>query len=265
MFDPADLHLIADLWSDPLTRALRNNVFGFSSPVWSDDACRLLVLTGENRSDPLAVAIGKGALPFVETPDWSLGLPALKSVFALNRRLHLFRAEPSLTWVTFIEPQLTKGFAHFLNAPDLVVRTERVRALVKALGAADPGNDISRAIATAEAPTSGNKRIDLLIEWQDSSRQRFAVAIEAKLGHHITTGQLSAYKSHLRRIPKERRRLVVVSPRRNRPTDRSLRHNQDWRWVAWRDLLVAHERCLHDHYDEPAFLQFRRTLWDQTG
>lgn len=245
-FDPTDLRLIADLCSDPLTRAVRNNVLGFRSPVWSDDMRRLLVLIGESRSDPVTVAIRKGALRFVETPDWAQGLPALRNVFALNRRLHLFRAEPSVTWATFNETQLTKGFARFLNAPDPVARTERVRALVKALGATDPGNDISGVTVTAEALTSGNKRIDLLIEWQDSSRKLFAVAIEAKLGHHITIGQLSAYKNHLRRIPKERRRLVVVSPRRNRSTDRSLRCNQDWRWVAWHDLIVAHERCLPD-------------------
>ena len=264
-FDPAALRLVADLWSDPLARTIRNNVPGFRPPVWSDDVRRFLALIGESRSDPVTVAIGKDALSFVEAPDWSRGLPALKTIFALNRRLHLFRAAPSVTWAVFTEPQLTKGFARFLNAFDPVARTERVRALVKALGAADPGNDIGGVVVTAEAPTSGNKRIDLLIEWRDSSGQRFAIAIEAKLGHHITTGQLSAYKNHLRRIPKERRRLVVVSPRRTRLTERSLRRNRDWRWMAWHDLLVAHERCLPDHHDEPEYLRFRRTLWDQTG
>ena len=264
-FDPADLRLVADYRSDPLTRAIRNNVFGFRSPAWSGETRQALALMGESRSDAVSVAIRRAALRFIETPDWSQGVSALESAFALSRRLHLFRAEPSVTWATFTEPQLTKGFAHFLNAHDPIARTERVRALLKALGAAQLSNDISEVTVTAEAATTGNKRIDLLIEWQDSSEQSYAVAIEAKLGHHVTTGQLSAYRNHLRKIPNERRRLVVVSPRRTGHADRSLRRNRDWHWMAWHDLLVAHERSLRDEHDDRTYLQFRRTLWDQTG
>ena len=264
-FDPADLRLVADLRSDPLTRAIRNNVLGFRSPAWSDEARQVLALMGESRSDSVAVAIGRAALRFIETPDWSQGVLAHESAFALNRRLHLFRSEPSVIWATFTEPQLTKGFAYFLNAHDPTARTERVRALLKALGAAQLINDISEVMVTPEAATSGNKRIDLLIEWRDSFEQSYAVAIEAKLGHHVTTGQLCAYRNHLRKIPNERRRLVVVSPRRTGHTDRSLQRNRDWRWMAWHDLLVGHERSLRDDHDDRAYLQFRRTLWDQTG
>ena len=264
-FDPADLRLFADLRSDPLTRAIRNNVLGFLSPAWSDEGRQVLGVMGEGRSDAVSVAIRKGNLRFVETLDWSGGVLALKSAFTLNRRLHLFRSQPSVNWATFTEPQLTKGFAHFLNAHDPTARTERVRALLKSLGAAQLSSDISDVKVTAEAATTGNKRIDLLIEWQDSLERSFAVAIEAKLGHHVTTGQLSAYRNHLRKIPNERRRLVVVSPRRTGHTDRSLQRNRDWRWMAWHDLLVAHERSLRDDHDDRAYLQFRRTLWDQTG
>ena len=264
-FNPADLRLVADLRSDPLTRAIRNNVLDFRSPAWSDDGRQVLALMGESQSDAVSVAIRKGKLSVVEVPDWSQGVSALESAFALNRRRHLFRAEPSVTWATFTEPQLTKGFAHFLNGHGLTARRERVRALLKALGAAQLINDIGEVSVTAEAATSGNKRIDLLIEWRDSSEKSYAVAIEAKLGHHVTTGQLSAYRTHLRKIPNERRRLLVVSPRRTAHTDRLLRQNRDWRWMAWRDLLVAHERSLRDDHDDRAYLQFRRTLWDQTG
>ena len=264
-FDPADLRLVADYRCDPLTRAIRNNLLGFCLPAWSDETRQALALMGDSRSDAVSVAIRKGNLRFVGTPEWSRGVSALESAFALRQRLHLFRAEPSVTWAMFTEPQLTKGFAHFLNADLPTARTERVRALLKALGAARLIDDIGEVTVTAEAAISGNKRIDLLIEWQDSSRQNYAVVIEAKLGHHITAGQLSAYRKHLRKIPNERRRLVVVSPRRTRRTDRSLQLNPDWRWMAWHDLLVAHERSLDDEYDGVEYLQFRRTLWDQTG
>ena len=219
----------------------------------------------DKRSDAVAVAIRRGALSFAVAPDWSSGFQAIETVFVMKRAPHLFRAEPSVTWATFTEPQLTKGFARFLNDPEPVARIERVRALLKALGAARLGEGMTGVMVTAEAPTSGNRRIDLLIEWHDSSAQRHAVAIEAKLGHHVTSGQLPAYRNHLRRVAKDRRLLVVVAPRMTGGTERSLRRNQDWRWVAWRDLLIAYERTLPVDYDDAEYLRFRRTLWDQTG
>ena len=207
----------------------------------------------------------KGTLPFADTLDWSAGLLALKNAFALKRRPSLFAAEPSLTWVTFTEPQLTKGFAHFLNEYGDVKKTERVRALLKAVGAAELSKDISEVAVTAEALISKSKRIDLLIEWKDSAEQDYAVAIEAKLDHHVTSGQLPAYRQHLRKIAKERRLLVIVSPQLTSQIDKSLGRNRDWRWTRWHDLLVTHERALPVESDDDAYLQFRRILWDHTG
>ena len=218
-------------------------------------------------SNALELAIRRDALRFAEALDWSVGFSALESAFALKREPHLFRAEPLALWggATFTEPQLTKGFAHFLNAAEPVTRIARIRALLMGLGAAELGNDMSEIMVTAEAPTSGNKRIDLLIEWNDSSNKQYAAAIEAKLGHHVTSGQLPAYRTHLRKFAKERRLLAVVSPRPSRATTRALQRNRDWRWIAWRDLLVAHERALPVDCDDERYLQFRRTLWDQSG
>ena len=186
-FRAADLRLIGDMLSDPMTRAIRNDALAFCAPTWSEDARQALVVLGERWSDSVAVAMRKGALRFAETLEWSAGLLALESVFALKRRPSLFAAEPSLTWATFSERQLTEGFAHFLNAGGDDKQIERVRALLKALGAAELSNDISGVTVTAEARISGNKRIDLLIKWKDSEDQDYAVAIEAKLGHHVTS------------------------------------------------------------------------------
>ncbi len=264
-FRAADLRFIGYLFSDPLTRAIRNDILSFHVPVWSEDARRTLAGLGDGRSDAVAVAIRRGALRFAAAPDFSSGIQAIESVFALKRQSHLFRAEPSVTWAKFTEPQLTKGFARFLNDPEPITRIERVRALLKALGTAELGDDMTQAMVTAEAPTSGSKRIDLLIEWQDSAERCYAAAIEAKLRHHITAGQLPAYRNHLRKIAKDGQLLVVVAPRLTDQTDRSLRRNRYWRWTTWRNLLVAHERALPIDYDDPEYLRFRRTLWDQTG
>ena len=265
-FHATDLRLIGDMVSCPVMCAIRRDVFEFRRPVWSEEGRKALAFFGERMSDAVAVAIGKGALPFSETLVWIEGHSALERVFGLGRRPHLFRAEP-VVWARFTEPQFTKGFAYFLDAP--AVRIERIRALLTALGAAKLCEDMCDVTVTAEALTAGNKRIDLLLEWRDSSEQenRYAVAIEAKLGHHVTVGQLSAYRRHLRnrKISRERWLLAVVSPWRTARTDKSLQGNRDWRWIAWRDLLIAHEGVLPVECDDHAYLQFRRTLWDQTG
>ena len=216
------------------------------------------------------VAIRQDALRFVEMLHWPEGLSAMERVFALERRSHLFRAEPSAPWARFTEPQLTKGFAHFLNAPESDIRIKRVCALLKSLGAAELGNDMSSDVkVTAEAPTAGNKRIDLLIKWTDSANERYAVAIEAKLDHDVTSGQLLAYSDHLDnckcKVAKERRLLAVISPHLSDRTAGELRDNPEWRWAAWWSLLLAHERALSDAFDDEEYRRFRRTLWDHTG
>ena len=134
------------------------------------------------------------------------------------------------------------------------------------------GEGMSVVSVVPEAPTSRNnkrdsRRIDLLIKWKDSPEgETYTAAIEAKFNHQVTQHQLSAYRKHLIRrkeVAKERLLLVVVSPRLVGRTKEALRKNSSWRWFAWRDLLVAHERALPDDCDDDAYVQFRRTLWDQ--
>ena len=188
----------------------------------------------------------------------------------LNRKHHLFCAEP-IAWAKFTEPQFTKGFAYFLAASDQTVRIGRTHALLKALGVetamkVDLGEEMTKIRVAAEESTSGKRRIDLLIVWEHSSN-RFAVVIEAKLEHHITNDQLSEYLDHLIKLEKqpEHRLPIVVSPQYNKNIEEYLRCNKEWRWKGWRDLLIAHERALCDEFDDPAYSQFRKTIWDQVG
>ena len=276
-FHSADLCMVGGLLSDPVTRAIRHDALGFQEPAWPEGRPALVVV-GEKLSGALTTAIRNDALSFPAPPDWSSGSSdIIRRVFGVDREYHkhhLFCAEP-IAWAKFTEPQFTKGFAHFLDVPERNVRIGRTRALLKALGVEtameiDLGKEMTRIKVTAEAPTSGKKRrkrIDLLIEWEYSSnRNLFTVVIEAKLGHHITHKQLSDYRKHIvKKIPLERRLFIVVSPWATEKDKKALRCNQEWRWKGWRDLLIAHERALCDEYDDPAYSQFRKTLWDQVG
>ena len=270
-FHSADLRMVGGLLSDPVTGAIRHDALGFQEPAWPEGRPALVVV-GEKLSGALTAVIRNDALSFPAPPDWSSGPSAIiRRVFGVDREHHLFCAEP-IAWTHFTEPQLTKGFAHFLYVPEQAVRIERTRALLKALGVetakmVDLGKEMTKIEVTAEEPVSGKKRIDLLIVWGHSSN-RFAVVIEAKLGHHITAGQLPAYRDHLEKemgIKEEHRCLFVVSPRDAEKDRKILQRNPEWRWKGWRDLLIAHERALCDEYDDPAYSRFRKTLWDQVG
>ncbi len=178
------------------------------------------------------------------------------------------------------EPQITKGFAHFLNAGDRETRTGRIRALLRALGSR-PGNEdrsLREASVTPEAPAN-ERRIDLLIEWTDASGHRRGAVIEAKFRHHVTPRQLPSYRAHLLKqiergyrykVPddeKEPPLLFIVSPLRDDGITRALgqQRKKVWRWISWRSLLLAYDRALHQDHDDDTFRQFRRTLWDRAG
>ena len=259
--------------SDPVTKAIRSGAFGFRGPSWSDGRSALVRLA-ETWSHALTRAIRRGSLAFREPPDWPRGSSALRDVFALDLRHHLFRAKPVAWVVSFTEPQLTGGLSYFLDrrrgAPDRTVRIERTRALLRALGVErrlgirlrDEGAETT---IEAEALAAGNRRIDLLIEWKDPSN-RIAVAIEAKFGHHVTSGQLPAYVKHLRTgWPEHRQLFFLVSSELGEHTRQALRRNRQWRWVAWHALLIAHERALSGDCDDAEYRQFRRALWYQAG
>ena len=94
------LRLVGDMISNPVMRAIRRGAFKFRGPVWSEESRKALVVVYERMSDAVAVAIRKGSLRVAETLDWSPGLAAIETAFALHRRLHLFRAAPSVTMPT---------------------------------------------------------------------------------------------------------------------------------------------------------------------
>ncbi|MDE0408284.1 MAG: hypothetical protein OXN81_10530 [Alphaproteobacteria bacterium] len=202
----------------------------------------------------------------------------MEGVFGFHRAHHFFHAAP-LGWVTRVwltEPQVTKAMAYFLHSEDPVARGGRVQALLSALGSRMEGAP-GKAGVTAEAPVVGTqRRIDLLVEWQDGGGFDRAAVIEAKFGHGVTKGQLKTYRRHLCRVERRYRSaesveepepelLFVVSTDYRKSDSRALAENKFWRWRSWRSLLLAYDRFLNPQHDNEAFRQFRRTLWDRAG
>ena len=270
------LRMLGGLRSHPVTRAIRSDALGFDPPDWTAGRAALIRLA-RLRSNALMRVIADGSLRFELPPSWDCTRPALDRVFGIDRRHHFLHAAP-LEWlqeVRLTEPQITKGFAHFLNADNRTTRTGRIRALLWALGSAD--SDLREARVTPEA-SANRKRIDLLIEWTNASSHRRGAVIEAKFEHHVTPGQLPRYRTALKHIERdyrcevpdnkqERPLLFIVSPLRDDKVNRALRRQRkkDWRWMSWRSLLLAFDRALHQDHDDDAFRQFRRTHWDRSA
>ena len=261
----------------PVTRAIRDDALRFDPPDRTAGHAALSRLA-TLLSDALTCVIADRRLPFEPAPSWDCARRALDRVFGIALAHHFLHTAP-LEWLRPLEPQITNGFAHFLNADGHTTRTGRIRALLRALGS-DPGDadcSLRKARVTPEARTN-RKRIDLLIEWTDASGRRRGAVIEAKFEARINSGTLPAYRIGLRRIEKNYRRevpsnrqerplLFLVSPVRDDRITRALRRSrsQDWRWMSWRSLLLAYDRSLNPDHDDDAFHQFRRILWDRAG
>ena len=265
----------------PVTHAIRDDALTFDPPDRTAGHAALSRLA-RLMSDALRRVIDDQSLSFEPASNWDCARRALDRVFGIDLAHHFLHTAP-LEWLRPLEPQITKGFAHFLNADGHAdgdtTRTGRIRALLRALGS-DPGDadcSLRKARVRPEARTN-RKRIDLLIEWTDASGRRRGAVIEAKFEARVNSGTLPAYRIGLRRIEKNYRRevpsnrqerplLFLVSPVRDDRITRALRRSrsQDWRWMSWRSLLLAYDRRLNPDHDDDAFRQFRRILWDRAG
>jgi hypothetical protein len=201
--------------------------------------------------------------------EWAAGQLAL-NVFLGASDGHCFSVEPH-AWVDLREPQITKGLAHFLNAGGSRVRTRRILALLQAVRRADaPPLDIASeqvigAHAIPEAPCDAGRRIDVIAWVQLTDGRRIGTVIEAKVGHHVTPGQLACYEAAAEdtyALDVADSTFLVVAPSLTNADAKELRPPSIWTFVPWRVLLtrlgsaLAASDCDHDD-----FLRFRRTVW----
>lgn len=267
VLDLPSLRLVSDLLQySRLTLTIRKKLGTACLSNWSIQARRDLQRFGNMLAEPVSAAIRENTLHFPGcAATRKVGAHDLFAAFNVRRRFHLFRVQPLVPWLELLEPQLTKGIAHFLGNEPGQCTTERVRAFLKALGASEDFlTDFREPCVKSEAGIRDRKRLDLLIKWGDCSQRR-VVAVDAKIGHEVSEGQLQAYGTHLGDFKTDSRLLVLVGVRPTRNIEQALRDNPDWTWTTWHDLLIMHERCLSDDFDDLEYARFRRSLWDRTG
>lgn len=266
------------------------NKNAFDAPVWDDDVVSILSKRGDDITADVLLLV-RGKLNFYPpVPDWNEGLYALNNLFGdLASDAHAFNFE-HMGWANLKEPHVTLGWAHFLS-PDTFghERAEKLceifyQALCKTCGQINSGEiaiDRGTLKVTAEKSvpggSSGNTRnIDLLIEWSCGGKPD-AFVVELKFGHHLTNGQLPAYRKHVKNIVGHSDiadRLFVLASNTNRQDTSILgrRPNKDWKLVFWPDFMRAFEKVYLEETrtekkrirpSEDGFAQFRHTIWQK--
>lgn len=202
-----------------------------------------------------------------------LDITVLKTVFGDFSKNHMFQTDP-LDWHWKLrEVDVTHTFVQFLNH---IEKAARIEAFLKALGVNNLPDQccLSKSKAEAEVLTKTGKRLDILITVPLDNKSLF-IAVEAKLGHHITTGQLPSYKNHIRENPDYHHdsHLVVLGLRNDKKTRTAIKQNSDWRFQTWFDFLLKFEKLLYEcaekktadslGADDPRFQLFRSTLWEK--
>lgn len=222
-----------------------------------------------NRSHAGAIEVIRSGIPRVRTRSWGEELPGLESVFGMAAATHCFD-EPPHSWAHLLEPQITRGFVHFLNDGDGKCRTDRCLSFVRAALACSPR---SSPIPSGWQPTSAvaeaeENRIDILVELTDG-RRKFGAAIEAKFGHKLTSGQLEKAEDHVtdrkgRRWDHARSAFLVIAPLTQRIDRKLLANRPDWVAVSWWAFLNRLEREISEADDCGDYRRFRRTVWHRS-
>jgi hypothetical protein len=166
-------------------------------------------------------------------------------------------------WARFLEPQITKGFAHFLMSGDLGQRRARCLAFVRAALACQGNRELPPTFApTSVEAIAEEERIDLLVQLEEPSGT-FGAVIEAKFGHRLTN-QLQKAEEQVLRVRKWRKGQSAFLVLSREPISASHTHmRESWHSASWWTFLRHLDRVTTESSDCEDYRRFRRTVWLQ--
>jgi hypothetical protein len=244
--------------------------FSISSPVWSTEV--LVRIAPRLQSE---LALGMKLLGEIGKPaPWWDALRSFSSVFGELDGNHFFSVRLRDQGYRLTGPQLSKALAAWLSPegahpPGAKARcvafitalrtlTAHSETVVARISEADLVN--LKVQAEYRIPrTLGPMRLDLLLSW--GVRQENKMAIECKLDHHLTKGQLSAPTKALGSAE-----YFVIAKGSKKFDEPHLRRNKRWRLVEWRPLLIWWNSLLPSQTGEHTdidFIKFLRTFWER--
>ena len=206
------------------------------------------------------------------TPRWDLSLQGLTDFLSLDVEPHVFDEPLFYPGFTPTETQLNIALGYFLEG-DLF----RTRTFIKALYDGRPNcQEVLDSFdqharkgeweVRAEEVVHGKsrKRMDLVIGWPklEPGDCQHVVVVEVKFKHHVTPGQLPAYREHIDWLIKNdiNKRGMLLLTREGKKNTK----NKAWISRSWLRCLSRWEKFLAEkgHGDRDRnFRRFRRMLW----
>ncbi len=180
----------------------------------------------------------------------------LLQLYGLNRPLHPFLFEPD-PFVTPTETQVMRGLTILASRLDSGGAAD---AIVRSLWRhSELPSELVNCRIQAEIA-----RVDLYADAHGPNGEVWALAVEAKLGHRITRGQLGrtfrAASARYGLNDLRRQSFVVLAVSADVRTSRFLRRNANWKYRSWRGFMLALFRRLPHNIDE-ASARFLASLW----
>lgn len=211
----------------------------------------------------------------VQPIEFGFGTPGL---YGPDTQMHAFCHHDYQKGFRLQEPQLT-GAMKYLLSPSTAGRevgVMRCRAFVKSLfrasGLADEMEafDLPSMDGTLKV-TAEENRIDLLFQWSTADKSLRLVAVEVKLGHTVTSGQLPRYKGIVEKKGRSEgscSKLFVLARHFDGINAKKLKLNKKWAPVTWWGLLrhwelelklaLANSDMKDENKDFPCL---RRAMW----
>ena len=221
------------------------------------------------RSRVNAIKVIRSGLPKVRAHPWHDGNASLAALFGLSTESHCFSEAPH-EWIDPLEPQITKGFVHFLTNGPHHRQRERCLSFVKAAMACSPrsksiGEEWQPLSVCAEAEEN---RIDILVELTDG-KSRFGAVIEAKFGHRLTQGQLKKAEGHV--LDRDGRAwnlpcsaFLIIAPLTSQIDPELLKSSPNWMPVSWWAFLTRLDMEIDAAQDCGDYRRFRRSVWNKS-
>jgi len=190
-----------------------------------------------------------------------------EDLFGHLNSYHPFHFQKSLGFVA-TEQQITRGISYFID-PSVQGETgmKRLIAWIQSILASHvncslilqslKSKNMNSLGVYAEYLMPDQRRADMLIRWSSSGND-YAIIVEAKFDHHVTTGQLSAYRTKLKTLVSEPQygALVLLT----KSGDEAPSKNKDWHPKAWFTVMSSWE-CLLDGDKDLGFTLFRQFIW----
>lgn len=218
----------------------------------------------------------KKSLPYLSVMAkhvWEADVGMLKSIYGdIDSQSHFFCVE-RLDWGFNIkEPQMTKGWEHFLSMENgKGSKNDRAIKFLQSISELsktpffNPEEFENTEIAIKSEKHLEHKGknvfVDLFLQWKPAGEPTRLVAIEFKIGHNTTDEQLEKIESYLGHYKSNSQPayFFLIAPGIEKYCN-ALDNNPVWNFISWTDLLCRYQQNFQPTASPDFDVEFQRFL-----